>query len=354
MQSSTVRFRRRAAAAFLLPALALFAACESGGGTGPEVRERLAVIVNSVDNTLTIAPTEGTGGARTVGLAAQGSPTIVATRGTTAVVPLGFYPFAAIVDVVTGQVKPLVALPANSGATGVAFLNDSIAVVANSNLNTVTAFNVNTGAVRPQIAVGDFPQAIEEAGGRLYVLNANLNDQFLPAGPGSVTVLNAQLQVVGTVALTGINPGAAVARGNRLYVLNSGSFAEANRASLSVVNLGTLTEEQHVTGLGDFAGGIDVAPNGDLYIAVYSRGILVWDPDSRTFVRGPANPIIPGGAPPVSNLKFDSEGVLHTLNPRDCQALGTAYTLAADFSTTRTATTGVCPFDIEFVDVLED
>ncbi|HYJ78358.1 MAG TPA: hypothetical protein VEW03_02055 [Longimicrobiaceae bacterium] len=344
MQNSLVR---RLAGLVLLPLLALgLAGCDdnpAGSGTPPA---RLAVILNSVENSLTVVPIDGAAPtALTIGLGPQGSPVGLATRGQRAVVPLGFYPFVAVVNVPGGAVERFIPLPANSGATGAAFLSDSIAVVGNSNLNSVTAFNVN-GAVGATVAVGTFPQAIVAHQGRLYVINGNLVN-FSPAGPGSVTVLNAQLQVVGTVQLTGFNPSVGVVRGGRLYVLNAGHFG-GNDGSLSVVDLATLQEERLVTGFGEFPGSIAVGPDGNLYAGVYGLGILVWNPDTRTFVRGLSNPLVPGGSPPVSAVAFDVDGRLHTANPGTCQGPGTAHRSTAAGVLERTVATGICPFFIAF------
>jgi hypothetical protein len=77
----------------------------------------------------------------------------------------------------------------------------------------------------------------------------------------------------------------------------------------------------------------------------------VWNPATGQFIRGLANPLIPGGSPPVSALAFDYAGRLHTLNPGDCgpNTPGKEYGLSGQFTTVeRTVTTGICPFSITF------
>lgn len=351
MQNFVTSRLRRLAAALFLPALAVLAACEGdGGATTPVVTDRLAVVLNSVDNSLTVL-SAGEGGTptRTIGLGPQGTPVGLAVRGERAVVPMGTYPFAVVANVVTGQVERTVALPAGSGATGAAFLNDSIAVVANPALNSVTPINVRTGAALPSIPVGVYPQHVLAYQNRLYVVNANLVN-FAPAGPGSVTVIGSTLQVSGTVQLSGRNPGAAVGSGGRVFVLNSGDFGQSN-GSVSVLGTAPLSEVAHVTGFGSFPGAID-ALDGEIYVAVYDLGVLVWNSVTGTFVRGVNNPIRPNNTVPVSNLRFDPLGRLYTLNPGTCQNPGTAYRLGATAQAEWTAATGICPFDIEFVEVL--
>jgi hypothetical protein len=346
-------FRRLAALAAL--ALPLGAAACEGDPNEPEIAERLVLTVNSVENSLSLIPVDGGANVqvRTVGLGASGTPTGVSARGAYAVVPLGTYPFAAVVNLRTGMVDYRIALPVNSGATGSDFVNDSIAVVANPGRNTVTPINVLRGTSEAPIAVGTYPAAVISDGARVYVLNGNLVN-FAPAGPGSVTVLDENLGVVRTVQLTGINPSAGAIVGNRLYVLNAGSFG-GNNGSLSVVNLQTLAEESHHTGFGEFPSSIAASPGGDLYVGIYGTGIVVWDPQSRTF-RVPLNaPIKPNGSGIVSGLGFGYAGRLHTADAGTCQTPGVVHRLSAnDGSLERTVTVGICPFGIAFADVPEE
>src|SRR5215213_924046 len=98
------RFGRFAALLSLAP-LAL-AACDDGP-TDPDPQSQVVeVILNSVDNSLTIVPAEGPAPATatTIGLGAQGTPVGFAVLGNRVVVPLGTYPFAAVVNLSTKSV----------------------------------------------------------------------------------------------------------------------------------------------------------------------------------------------------------------------------------------------------------
>ena len=346
------RIFRGLAALALLPFAA--AACEGDGPNTPRITERLALTVNSVERSLSLVPVDGGQGtqSRAVGLGAQGTPVGVAARGAFAVVPLGTYPFAAVVNLRTGTLATRVALPANSGATGAEFVNDSIAVVANPALNSVTPINVLRGTAGTSVQVGTYPQAIVSDGARVYVLNGNLVN-FAPAGPGSVTVLDEQLRVVRTVQLSGLNPSAAAFVGNRLYVLNAGSFG-GNNGSLSVVNLQTLAEESHHTGFGDYPSSIAASENGELYVGIYGTGIVVWNRQSNSFRVPLATPLTPGGSGIVAGLGFDYQGRLHTVNPGTCQTPGTENRLTNDATVDRTVPVGICPFGLAFADVPEE
>lgn len=352
MTNRPIRGLRAAALALL----ALAAGCDGESPTQPGIAERLAITVNSTTASLTLVPVDGAQGtARTVELGpAQMSPTGASARGDRAVVPLGGYPFAAVVDLRAGTLLHTVALPANSGATGSAFVNDTLAVVANPGRNTVSPVRVRSGTAGPETAVGVYPQAVVSDGSRVYVVNGNL-ENFAPAGTGSVTVLDASLRFVRTIQLSGTNSSAAAIRGNRLYVLHSGTFGGGD-GSLSVVDLQTLAEESHHTGFGDFPSSLAVAPSGELYVGLFGAGIVVWNPVSESFVRGFDDPILPSGQTVISGIGFDHAGRLHAVTPGTCMAPapGTMYRLGGGGEVERTVATGTCAFGIAFADVPEE
>jgi len=338
---------RRLARFASLSLAALLAACGSDGGTGGggSNPERIEVVVNSVSRTLSIfSPDSANPTVRTVDLGAQGSPVGAAVRGSLAVVPMGTYPFAVVVDLRTGVITHTIPLPANSGATGAAFLDDSIAIIANPNLNTVTPVNAVAGTAKAQLPVGVYPQAVVPGPGAVFVLNANLVN-FAPAGPGSVSVITVPTKVDATAPLQGINPTAGAVSGSALYIVNAGHFG-GNDGSLSTLNLAAGTETLS-TGFGEFPGSVDVGQNGNVYVGVYGLGVLEYNPGIKQLVRGTDNPIVPSPGGSVSAIGFDNAGRMHTLNPGDCSAPGKEYRLTG-IVVNRTVTVGVCPFDIKF------
>jgi hypothetical protein len=343
MTNETRRLGRLAA----LSLAALLAACS--GGDGPSTPhgdpERVEVVVNSVSRSLSIfSPDSAAPAVRTVQLGAQGSPVGAAVRGSFAVVPMGTYPFAVVVDLRTGVVTHTIALPANSGATGAAFLDDSIAIIANPNRNSVTPVNVLTGTAKAELAVGVYPQAVVPGPGAVFVLNANLVN-FAPAGPGSVSVITSPTKVDATAQLQGINPTAGAVSGNLLFIVNAGHFG-GNDGSLSTLNIVSGTETV-TPGFGEFPGSVAVGADGNVYVGVYGLGVLEWNPGIRQFVRGPDNPIVPVPGGSVAAVGFDNAGRMHTVNPGDCQAAGKEYRLSGGL-VNRTVTVGVCPFDVKF------
>jgi hypothetical protein len=339
---SIFRTLRRPAALLLAPVLALAACDDDPAGPRRPSGTEAAVVVNSLENSVTVIPVDDPAGRYTIGVSAEGSPTTVAASGGTAVVPLGLFPYAAVVDLAGRRVTHTVALPAGSGATGVAFLNDTIALVANSGLNSVTPVNTRRGTAGAQIPVGTFPQAIVAAAGRAYVLNGEL-ENFAPVRPGTISIIDGSLQVVGTVALTGRNPGAAAfGPDGLLYVVNSGAFG-ANNGSLSVVDVSTRRETSHHTGFGDFPGSVAVGRDGLVHVAVYGEGVRVWDPATRQ-LRGPGAQ----GTPPVAGIGFDFAGRLYAVNPGTCTSAGALNRLGSAFQVEQQAATGICPFGLAF------
>ena len=334
----------------LLPGALLLAAC-FGDGAGPLPPEtaEVGVVLSSPDLSLTIFEVENPTVIRTVGLGADGSPVTLAVRGNLAAVPLGIVPAVAVVDLKEGLLVRTVALPQGSGATGVAFLNDSVVLAANPNLNSVTPINVLAGTSGTDISVGRFPQAVVVEGSRAFVLNAELDESFAPDGPASVSVIDIEsLAVTSTIQLSGENAGSGgVGSDGRFYVVNSGSFGSAN-GSLSVVDLTDLTEVGHHTGFGEFPGSLALGPSARAFVGAFSYGVVVWDTSLDSFIRGPADALEPGGVPSTSGVGFDEPGRLYTLTAGFCQDPGTANRHDGVFEVDVTIPVGICPFAIAF------
>lgn len=335
-------------AAFLTLLTLLLGGCDETTAPADPFAGEVAVVVNSVDLTLTLFPTDSVEETRAVGLGPDGSPVGVSVRGDRAVVPMGLVPALKVVDVRSGEVERTVALPEGSGATGSAFLSDDVVMVANPGRNSVTRVDVETGTAQPEIPVGTYPQEIVVMDGRAFVINAELVD-FTPAGPGTISVLEpgSPDPVVATIELSGENPGGAAAGPDGLlYVVHSGRFGEGN-GSLSVVDPVSLEEVAHHTGFGEFPFALAFGPGGHLHVASFSYGIAVWDPATETFVRPPDQAVTPGDVASVSDVAVDATGRLWALTP-DCQTPGAAHRLGADGSVLESVSVGVCPVAIAF------
>ncbi len=342
---------RRPWKSFLIAPVVLLGLTACGGETtgvpGP-LGVETAVVLNSVDISLRIFPVDSPANVRTIGLGPAGSPVTLAVQKNLAAVPLGVFPALAVVDLAAGTART-VSLPDKSGATGVAFVNDSLAYVANPNRNSVSVVNVVRGTLGPEIKVGVFPQSMIASGNRVFILDSELDSLFQPARPARISVLDASSNAVtDSIVLSGLNPGgAAFGPDGLLYVVNSGSFGAAN-GSLSVVNPATLKETEHDTGFGDFPVAVAFDRGGRAYIGSFSYGIAIWDPVAKAFIRSPSNPLVVQGFPASSSgIAFDSKARLYTLVP-NCSAPGTVVRLNPDLSLDRVITVGTCPFAISF------
>ncbi len=327
-----------------------------GDSTGPEEKplgEQVFVIVNSTENSLSLVPVNDTMPAHVVGLLGQNaSPVSLAVHGTRAVVPLGLAHAASVVDLATRTVERTIALEDNSGATGAAFENDSIAWIANPSLNTVTRVNVNSGDTS-SVAVGVYPQAVAYTAGKVWVANANLV-MWAPAGPSWLTVIDpATSQVVDSVELSGQNAAALeLGQDGNLYVLNSGNFGAAD-GSLSVVDPVAASETGFLADIGEFPGSLVWVSDELLVVGSFSDGILEVDPTGPTLTRAGAQGIMPEGAG-VSGVGADTAGVVYALNSTDCVAPGKLNALQPPgYDVVRTMDTGVCPYAIERVWIRE-
>jgi hypothetical protein len=335
----------------LLPLL-FVAGCDGDGVVFPPPNQpvEVGVVVNSVELSLTVFPTGDPEESWTIPLGPDGSPTGAALKGNLAVVPMGSVPVAVVVDLAAGTVLRSAPLPSGSGATGAAFVNDSIVLVANPNRNTVSPVNALRGTVGEEIPVGRFPSAVIVEGDRAWVVNGEL-ESFSPDGPGTLTILDREtLQVTGTVSLSGENPGGiALGADGLLWVVNGGVW-DAQNGSLSVVDPALGAEVAHHTGFGNFPAGPAQAGDGRIYVSSWSFGLAAWNPSTGAFHRGPEDPIAPDGVGSSAGVAVDPEGNLWSLFP-ECFEPARVLRLGPTYETEFSVDVGICPAALYFVEL---
>lgn len=328
----------------LLLACVLLAACADTNAPLPEP-QRVLLAVNSTANTLSIVPLETPAAAVAVELGGTTpTPVGVSARDDIAIVPLGLDNAVAVVDLRAGQVLRRIPLPDNSGATGSAVVDDSIAYVGNPNLNTVSRVNYLTGETS-EVPAGVYPQGVIFTRGRVFVLNGNLDETFSPAGPSWITVIdpvtNQRAEPVDSIALTG--PGNAgfadVAGDGLLYVVSTGSFF-SGEGRLSVVDPVGLTEVASFAGLGTGPQAV-AASEARVFMSSFAEGLLEFNTDSNQVVRGAG-----AGVPIASNsgVAVDGQGLVYAIESGPCQGgqPGTAHVLDEELDEVRTIPLGEC------------
>lgn len=336
-----------------LVTLLLITACADTNAPLPEPQEVL-LAVNSTANTLSIVPVDAPASAVAVPLGGTTpTPVGVSARGAIAIVPLGLDNAVAVVDLRAATVLRRVPLPANSGATGAAMVDDSIAYVGNPGVNSVSRVNYLTGETS-EVAVGVFPQGLVFTRGKVFVLNGNLVN-FAPAGPSWLTVVdpatNALAEGIDSIPLTGEgNAGFGTVGGDGLlYVMNTGSYS-SGEGRLSIVDPVGRTELASFSGFGTGPG--NVASDGDakIYVSSYSQGLMEFDTDSNKVLRGAGN-----GVPIASNaaVTVDSKHRIYAIESGPCAGgkPGVAHVLDQKFTEIRTIPLGECPVGAAVVQI---
>ncbi len=319
-------------AGVLAGALCSFVAgCADTNAPLPDPVEVL-LVVNRTSNTLSIVPVETPESAAEVGFGGSNpAATGVSARGEIALVPLGPADEVAVLDLRAAQVLDRVTLPENSGATGSAIVDDSIAYVANPNLNTVSRVNYLEGTTS-EVEVGVHPQAMIFARGRLFVLNGNLDQNLEPVGESWITVLdpvtNARSSGTDSIPLTGPgNAGFATLGGDGLlYVLSSGSLA-AGEGRLSIVDPVDRIEMASFSGFGLAPGSVASDGEARIFVSSLAEGLMEFNTDSNKVVRGAGEGLPIAGNTAVAvdsrrrvyaiesgNCGSGQEGVAHVLN----------------------------------------
>jgi hypothetical protein len=338
---------------FALVGLAALAACADTNAPLPEPQAVL-LAVNSTANTLSIVPLDAPESAVEVELGGTTpTPVGVSARDTIALVPLGLDNAVAVVDLRARTVLRRIPLPDNSGATGAAIVDDSIAYVGNPNLNTVSRVNYATG-VTSEVPVRLYPQGVVFTRGRIFVLNGNLDATFSPAGPSWLTVIdpvtNQRLEGNDSIPLTGPgNAGFADAAGDGLlYVVSTGSFF-GGEGRLSVVDPVALTELASFAGLG--AGPQAVAAHEErVFISSFAEGLLEFNADSNRVVRGAGEGV---AVPSNSGVAVDAQGRVYAIESGPCQGgqPGTAHLLNEELEEVDAIPLGECTAGATVVEI---
>ena len=317
-------------------------------------------VVNANDRTLSvISATDFTVTTRSWQMGSA-TPRTIDGRGHVFVVPLGaadavgvdlFFtcpPGALSLCVQPDYTLPL---PTGSGATGVAIQDDSIAWIANPNLNTVTRVNYFSGDTT-SVPVGVYPQAVALVGTRVFVVNSNLVGST-PAGPSWLTSFECcSVRTPDSIPLTGTNARfATVGDDSLLYVITSGHTG-ARDGKLSIVDPQTRVEVAVLNGLGESPGAAAFHPAGSrLLVASATEGILEVNASIRVITRGPGDGVKPGGNG-VSGLAIDLRGRVYAVDaatlatPEFCAVSGgVVHVLTAppDYHEIHTATVGCGP-----------
>lgn len=325
--------------------LVLLLACAETTAPLPPADEVL-LVVNSTEASLTIVPVESPSDAVNVPLGGTTpTPVNVAARGAIALVPMGLDNSVVVVDLAARAPVRTIQLPAGSGATGVAIVDDSIAYVGNPNLNTVTRVNYLTGDTA-SVAVGVFPQGVVFTRGKVFVMNGNLVN-FAPAGPSWISVVdpvtNALATGIDSIPLPG--PGnagfAEIGADGLLYVISSGDFA-SGQGRLSIVDPVGRVEVANFGGIGAGPGAL-ASDNGErLFISSFSEGLMEFNTVTRTLVHGAGDGVaIPGN----SAVEVDSKGRIYAISTGPCQGgqVGEAHVLDEDLNEQDTIPLGECP-----------
>ena len=328
---------------FLAACLVLAAAaCTDPEAPLPPPQEVL-LVVNSLESSLSVVPVHATGSAYKIPLGGTTpTPVGVSARGQWALVPMGLDHSVAVVDLAAGAVARTIPLAAGSQATGSAIVDDSIAYVANPGLNTVTRVNYLTGDTA-SVAVGVFPQGVVYTRGKIFVLNGNLVG-YAPAGPGWISVVdpvtNALADGIDSIPLPA--PGnpqfGLVASDGRLYVMNIGDYVA--EARLSIVDPVARVELANFGGFGAGPGNIAADAGPRLFVSSFAQGLMEFDIDTRTVVRGAGDGV---PIPDNSGVAVDTDGRVYGISG-GCGggAGGTAHILRADLTEQGTVALGAC------------
>lgn len=333
----------------LARALALAVVCAACAETTeplPPPQEVLLVLDGAAAE-LEVIPVRSPATRRTLPLGVSGAgPTAVAADGAVAVVSLRAANAIAVVDLRGEEPVRFFELPTNSGAGGAAVLGDTLAYVANPNLSTVTRFDLRTGDTA-SVAVGTTPREVVFTRGRVFVLNANVGPGGESLGESWISVIdpvtNAPATGVDSIGLPGTGEAADADVGvedGMLYAVSAGA-TELDDGRLSIVDPVARREVANFSGVGPSPAGLASGGDEQLFISSPAEGLLVFDTESRTFLRSTDDPI---AVPARVGVEVDSRGQLYAADDAACGGeAGVLRILRKDWSEAEQLPLGTCP-----------
>lgn len=309
----------------------MLSACGGDNPTGPG-RGPHALVLNSVGNSISIIElADKKVWNDYIELGANSTAVGFSVRGNRAIVPNGAANNVTVIDTDKLTEIGTIDLPAGSGATGSAFLDDNIAFVGNFNLASVAKIDLRTLQVTDTIGVGLAPSAIAVANGKVFVVNANLDlTTFQSVGNGTISVIDpATSQVTNTIDAGATNSQFLhIDSDGELIVVNSGEWGAGN-GSISVIDPVNETLTAGPFLIGDFPGEININNDGMAYIASFSAGLYAFDTRSNTVVRDGSNALAAlsssGIAIGAAGVDFDDDGNIYSVNSGNAPSPGTVF-----------------------------
>jgi hypothetical protein len=336
----------------------LVAGCAATTPSPPTPEEHL-VVLNAGDATITIVPLSSPNSPVTVHLGPiGGTPWGLAARGARGLVTSGAGNTVALVDLGAQQSVLVFGLAAGGGATGAAFVDDSIAYIANPFSNRVTRLNIRRGDTT-SLAVGQTPTAIAVTRGRVFVANANLAACAGPSlcvlGPSWLTVIDPDRDiVVDSIALPGPGNASAITVGGDglLYVISAGPGGEES-GRLSIVDPVSRQEVGSFSGFGPLPGHVASDGRERLFVTSLEKGLMEFNTRTRRLVRGAGS-----GIPLLSGVDaaVGSDGLVYAVESGGCASgtRGRIRVFRPDLTEVRIIPVGVCSVDAVIVRLLPD
>ncbi|MXW55572.1 MAG: hypothetical protein F4X22_00250 [Gemmatimonadales bacterium] len=256
---------------------------------------QIGIVVNSTANALRLFQLGNPGENRDIALGASSAvtPTGISIRGETGAVPLGNAASVAVIDLRTRQIGGFF-LFESGNATGSAFVDDRTVLAANQQTDEVGRFTVGPagGAIGDLIPVTQFPTGIVPFSSSLaFVISANLDDNFAPAGDGVVTALDpVTMTVVATIETGGANSQfGTIGPDGMLYVMNTGNYVAPS--TLAIIDPASLELVEVVEGFPAGSGHVHVSEDGTLFASAFFTGTVAWNTATKAFERDASNPI---------------------------------------------------------------
>lgn len=219
------------------------------------------------------------------------------------------------IDPSSYQVVADILLPVGSNPYSIAFDDGHHAYVSGWVSGAIYRIDLATSQQDGELAIGEYPEGMIYANGRLYAVKTAFNPNDFSYGQGKMTIIDPVNMLLAGEVNVGKNPQSInLAPDGTLHIACTGNYADVN-GSVYVYNIGSGQVTDSILIGGQPVSGV-VAANGIVYLAaggwVSAGYIFAYDSQTHQIIRGAENPILSGLG--VSAVAVDSFGYLYSCN----------------------------------------
>ena len=259
------------------------------------------VAVNSISQTLSAVYDMANGGVEanvaTLGEMANTAPNKVAISGEYAYVVITYENAIQKIDLFSGTQRSMIYLEAGALPNDITIDEEThFAYVSGNGTNKVYKINLDTDEVVANVSVGQAPQGMEIADGKLYVANTGFNASDYTYNPGTISIIDLSTFTNEGEINTDLNPTTIKKIGSNLHVVCTGNYVDiGGKVDIIDYGMGELVQTLNLQ-----AAVSSIAydeTRGNVFVGLgWGNGVFVYSAQEFEIIHNADEDIFQGGA----------------------------------------------------------